>query len=349
MTLLEAATVSGLLGDVGTIAGIAAALASALLAGLVLSQGRTISSLRKDLLDESERAALAESALAAELASVGRVATPAPAAASEATVAEDVSPEPQAASAQAGHVGSSQGMPALGSATASNAVAVLIARRSSPVTTPAEPDKPLDAAAPAAVVIPAPAAPAVASVPVANTDAAAVRLGEPSTAAAGGLSRPPRPPVKPAGPPRRSRIPLLLGAVIVIGLAVFAVSQLTGGSDSPAPKPAVITTPEKPGADVVVAVLNGTPVSGLAGQVARELARDGFRKGRVATARDQQQSRTVVGYLPGHLTDAEAVTQTLGIKDPPVPADETSQAVACPEPTACNVMVIVTVGSDRAR
>ena len=343
MTLLEAATVSGLLDDVGTIAGIAAALASAVLTGLVLSQGRTISSLRTELEVESERALSAEAALASELAS-GRVAAQPSVAAVPADPTEAAqSEEWDADSDQQVHLGAADGMPALGSATASREVAAIAARKGFPSPIVAAPEEPAEPAKPSPAVIPAPA------VVAANDDASSLRLGEPSTAAAGGLSRPPRPPAPAPKAKRRSPLPLVLGGLIVVGLAVFAVSQLTGGTDKPTAKTSVITAPEKPGANVVVAVLNGTPVSGLAGQVAKELARDGFRKGRVATARDQQQSKTVVGYLPGHLTDAEAVTQTLGLKDPPVPADETSQAVACPDPTACNVMVIVTVGSDRAR
>ena len=348
MTLLEAATVSGLLGDVGTIAGIAAAVASAVLAGLVLSQGRTIASLRSDLLDESQRAAIAEAALASELAAVGRAPQVAPAAAVEAegdAVADAEAP----VVAGPASVGPSQGMPALGSATPSNAVAALLVKPAPATAEAPGPPAPVEAATPSAVVIPAPVAQTATSVAAVREDAASVRLGEPSTAAAGGLSRPPRPPARPAAPARRSRLPLIFGGAIIIGLAVFAAAQLTGGGETPSSRPAAAPTADRPGSDVVVAVLNGTPVSGLAGQVARELARDGFRKGRVATARDQQQGTTVVGYLPGHLTDAEAVTQTLGIRNPPVPADETSQAVACPDPSACNVMVIVTVGSDRAR
>jgi hypothetical protein len=141
----------------------------------------------------------------------------------------------------------------------------------------------------------------------------------------------------------------VLGGFVVLAAIVFGVIWFAGGGDQASTVTTVTTTSGKTGTGAIVAVLNGTPVSGLAGQVSRQLVGDGFKAGRVATARDQQQSRTVIAYMPGHLTDAEAVSQSLNIKAAPVPADDPTQAIACPDPATCNVEVIVTVGADRTR
>jgi len=99
----------------------------------------------------------------------------------------------------------------------------------------------------------------------------------------------------------------------------------------------------------VVAVLNGTPINGLAGQVASELQKAGFRKGRTATAGNQQVSSTTVAYMPGHAVDAEDVAKALGVKSNVVAASDAVQAVACPDANACTAEVIVTVGADSTR
>ena len=98
-----------------------------------------------------------------------------------------------------------------------------------------------------------------------------------------------------------------------------------------------------------MAVLNGTPINGLAGQVAAELKKDGFRQGRTATAANQQSQNTVVAYMPGHAVDAEDVAKALGVKSNVVAASEEVQAIACPDPAKCTAEVIVTVGADSTR
>ena len=353
MGLLHAVTVSSLLGDLGPIAGLAAALASALLAGIVLAQGREMKRLRDALREESERALAVEGSLTASLAAAQRQEVqPAPQAAPAARAVTDDVP----VVAASGSVVASSGRPALGSATPSPAVAsVALAPVLEPPATP-DLDRPTvtngsgpPIGASESVVIPAPPVPP--AVAAARSDQASIPLGEPSTVAAGGISRSPRPPA--AEPPRKRRaiVPFLLGGLVIVGIVVFAVSSIGGGDgNGSASGVGTETTPAtNPAAGSIVAVLNGTPVSGLAGQVSRELVREGFKAGRVATARDQQQVKTVVAYLPGHLTDAEGVVQALGIKAAPVPADDAVQAIACPDPATCNVEVIVTVGSDRAR
>ena len=351
MTLIEAATVSGLLGDVGTIAGIVGALAAALLAAMVLSQGRTIAQLREDVDHEADRAESAEAALAAEVAAARRVAPvqaqPAVAAQAPAAVAPVIAQIADAAATAPGRP--SDAMPALGSATAAAVIASVASRTRSGGTGPIAPQAKVR---PAPVVIPAPPQVPAASVAAARTDSASSRIGEPSSVAAGGISRTPRPPAaEPSPAKRRSPLIWLVGVLVVAGIAVFAVTSLGGSQSSSSTTNANTSNPPagQSGTGSIVAVLNGTPVSGLAGQVSQELAKDGFKRGTVATARDQQQTTTVVSYLPGHLTDAEAVSQTLGIKAAPVAADDATQSIACPDSTTCNVEVIVTVGSDRAR
>jgi hypothetical protein len=141
----------------------------------------------------------------------------------------------------------------------------------------------------------------------------------------------------------------LIGLVIV-GVVVFGVTQILGGSDSSSPtKTSSTSGGGSGGPGAIVAVLNGTPINGLAGQVSAELAKDGFRKGRTATAGNQQQANTIVAYMPGHAVDAEDVAKALGVKSNVVAASDAVQAVACPDANACTAEVIVTVGADSTR
>ena len=357
MPLIEAVSGSGLLEQVGTIAGIAAALISAVLAALVLGQGREIRRVRDELHGESERARQAEASLTAELAGA-RQAVQAPVAAAAVPLA---APAVASASVPSDSTGewavegassiNSSAMPALGSATAAPAIAAFAEAprllHETVAERPVAAEPPIAVAAPprpAPIVIPAPA-------PVASAAAAAAvgssPLGAPSTPAAGGISRSPKPPAE--APRRRSVVPRVLGGVALLAVVIFGVIWFAGsGGDTPQ-KTTATTPTSTPGQGAIVSVLNGTPVAGLAGQVAAELSRDGFKRGRVATARDQQQPKTVVAYMPGHLTDAEAVVQSLKLGGAPVPADDPTQAIACPDPATCNVEVIVTVGADRTQ
>ncbi|HTE58812.1 MAG TPA: hypothetical protein VK631_00575, partial [Solirubrobacteraceae bacterium] len=132
-----------------------------------------------------------------------------------------------------------------------------------------------------------------------------LRQTKPSATPRGAAGR--RPPAPPAGrrpaakPPREGRsagtIALLVGlAVLILGGGTFVGSQLLGGDDTP-PAPNVATPPPtetetdagsgngggapaaKPPAQTNVAVLNGTTFTGLAGQLADEVAADGYERG----------------------------------------------------------------------
>lgn len=201
------------------------------------------------------------------------------------------------------------------------------------------------------------------------------------TTVAPGARPAPRPAAaRPTGPPRRGgtaatgRAPQggagstisrgvialisLLGlvAVVVILLVVTSSGSSTHSSTTASaatnvqsarnPNGGTVITP----ASVTVAVLNGTSTSNLAHAVASRLSADGFKEGSIATASDQTQTATVVGYLPGHRDAALAVAKSLKLGSASVqPVDQSNRAVACPaSSTPCAAKVIVTVGSDLA-
>ena len=174
----------------------------------------------------------------------------------------------------------------------------------------------------------------------------------PSTAlgAAPALGRPrPR-----AGPGR-----LGPGGRVVVALLVLTASSTSTSSSSTTTAPisnAPTTksrhrgrrtrTALKP-ASVTVAVLNGTSTTNLAHDISVKLSGSGYKLGRIATATDQTQTATVVGYLPGHRAAALIVAKSLGLGSASVqPVNSSNQAVACPQGAACTAQVVVTVGSD---
>jgi hypothetical protein len=159
---------------------------------------------------------------------------------------------------------------------------------------------------------------------------------------------------------------VIAGILIVGGAAAFGVTQLSsdddpgttaggnatqeigggggggdegdegdGGGNS---RPAV-----NPG-NVKVAVLNGTTVPGLAGQVGEEVEAKGFQVGTVDNAADQEQQRaeSVVLFAPGHEREALAVMRRLSINQ--------RQAIdAASQEVAGDATVVVIVGADRSQ
>ncbi len=182
-----------------------------------------------------------------------------------------------------------------------------------------------------------------------------------------GTPRPPAPaPRRPAGPPPRSgarRLVLALAGLAVVAAIVAAVLVLTSGSatnshssSSTAPIANPLTgksrhrgrTAVKP-SSVTVAVLNGTSTTNLAHDISVKLGSAGYKLGNIATATDQTQTATVVGYLPGHRAAAAIVAKSLGLGPASVQAvGSSNQAVACPQAASCAAQVVVTVGSDLA-
>jgi LytR cell envelope-related transcriptional attenuator len=169
-------------------------------------------------------------------------------------------------------------------------------------------------------------------------------------------------------PPEHGRRRVLALLAILAGLvvAVVIVVALMSGGGGSGTKPAgsgsattpVQTTASKPkrkqGAatlahdKITVAVLNGTATPGLANTVANSLAGDGFQRGVITNASDQQRSVTVVEYTGGHEPEALEVAKALGVPSDGVqPIDPDTQRIACQGAAACAAAVVVTVGADR--
>jgi hypothetical protein len=160
---------------------------------------------------------------------------------------------------------------------------------------------------------------------------------------------------------------LVAGILIFGGAAAFGVTQLTSDDDAGTPaadnggsQSAAGTDDEGGGSgdegegggqkrpavnpgNVKVAVLNGTTVSGLAGQFAEEVETNGFQVGTVDNAADQEQQRaeSVVLVAPGHEREATAVSRRLKINQRQ-PIDAASQELAG------DATVVVIVGADRS-
>jgi hypothetical protein len=163
-------------------------------------------------------------------------------------------------------------------------------------------------------------------------------------------------------PHGRRRLALLLGGLGVVAVVAIAALLLTGG-DSPSTPAASTPVTSQPGTGVggqtptaaapahdrvTVAVLNGTTTVGLANTVATTLADDGFLRGPVTNASDQQRSVTVVSYFGGHEREAQEVAQTLDVPaDAVQPIDADTEAACTGGTGACTATVVVTVGADR--
>ena len=93
--------------------------------------------------------------------------------------------------------------------------------------------------------------------------------------------------------------------------------------------------------DVSVAVLNGTPVSGLGAKVADDVTANNFTLGNVGSSR-KEYDQTVVMYEPGEKKAAKQVAHDLGVK----PVQKIDRAT---QEAAGNADVVVIAGRDRAR
>jgi hypothetical protein len=109
-----------------------------------------------------------------------------------------------------------------------------------------------------------------------------------------------------------------------------------GGDNRSEPKRRVNVDP----AEVTVAVLNGTPVQGLAAQVGQEVSAGGFVQGTIGNAARIDQAESEVLYRNGQERAARAVANRLGI-------DETGLVDSVNEEIAGSFDVVVLVGSDR--
>jgi hypothetical protein len=148
---------------------------------------------------------------------------------------------------------------------------------------------------------------------------------------------------------------LIVAAIAVVLLVVTSNgSSNSSSSSSSATNNASATGRHHRGgavrpADVNVVVLNGTPTPNLAHDLTQRLAGVGYQTGAPATATDQNQSATVVGYLHGHKDGALLVAKSLRLGSASVqPVSQSSEAVACPQASTCKAQVVVTVGADLA-
>jgi hypothetical protein len=167
-------------------------------------------------------------------------------------------------------------------------------------------------------------------------------------------------------------LPLLVGGVavvvIIVGLIVITntggsttgnINHNTGnqtGADVSAKHHAA--PPFKP-AKFRVAVLNGTAVSGLAGDIGSKLAGQGYKKGNATNASSQTETNTLVYYVTGKAAKvnkvaAQRVATALKLKPSRVRPATRSSIQSCSISAtgtplnSCNADVIVAVGSDRA-
>ena len=148
-------------------------------------------------------------------------------------------------------------------------------------------------------------------------------------------------------------IALIVAGVLVVGggIAVGAIQLLSGDdSGSSGGQPAEqatntersATAPIRPG-DVSVAVLNATPVQGLANQFGDRAQAEGFKKDNVGNAPgSQQRAESVVLFAPGKEREARFVRRRFNVSNIE-PVDPESRALA---PQAD---VILVVGADNTQ
>ena len=112
----------------------------------------------------------------------------------------------------------------------------------------------------------------------------------------------------------------------------------SGSSNKPKskPKPAPVNRGK-----VTVAVLNGTTAPGLAATSLDQLEGEGFQRGLIANAADQQQQATTVYYGPSQKPAAQEVAKLLKVSSVK-PLDAGTQAIA-----GADASVVVIVGNDR--
>lgn len=363
--------------SVGSDAGFASIIGLAILILLYFAQARETASLRNHAQEAADRIQQLEARLtqlsrgqaappAAQAAAQGSPAVSRQAAPGAAPPSRTVAPEPVSAipAAPAG-----VGAPALTAATkliptpqvASVAVADPIPAPA-PVGAVTGAPRPATVAggangaghAPGGTLPPAPASPPRQTVPP-RTQLRSPGTIPPSRRPPGSGGRPPQ--GRGGGKPSRGRrILAILAAALIVAAIVVVLLIVTGGSSSnqsstTASQPNSAPRKHRPAtfntSQVTVAVLNGTATANLAHDVGQKLVGAGYQEGTIATATNQTHSTTIVAYLPGFRRDALAVAGTLKLKPAAVQAvDASTQAVACPPPSACKANVVVTVGSD---
>jgi len=169
------------------------------------------------------------------------------------------------------------------------------------------------------------------------------------------------------------RLPLAIAsvaAVVIIGGVVVILQSGGTATSSNVNSPTTSTTatsnstsgshrgkkhkvPVFAASSVTVAVLNGTVVTGLAADVAKVLARAGYKKGSITNAPTQTESTTIVYFRPGYKADAQHVAKQLKLSSSRVQSATRAAIHACATTptsatTSCTGNVIVSVGQDKA-
>lgn len=205
----------------------------------------------------------------------------------------------------------------------------------------------------------APATAAGAARAAAPTPPPRTRPLAPAQATGGGTDSRSAPPAGASGRRPMAAVLVIAALLGVAALTFGAIQLLSSGADTPTkPRRAAVgatpTTPVGKGRNaapfsngsVTVAVLNGTPVAGLAKRLADQLVARGFKQGTVTNASEQTRSATLVSFLPGRKQAGTVVAKTLKAVAL-APIDPTTRAIACPGAQPCPD-VVVTVGADRA-
>jgi hypothetical protein len=157
-------------------------------------------------------------------------------------------------------------------------------------------------------------------------------------------------------------IALVVAAAIVVGLLLATGNGNSTSTTGTAAQNTVtarkIRTPVFKPASVKVSVLNGTGQAGLAGDVAKLIAKSGYTvpAAAITNAAVQTDSTTTVAYRKGFRADAlrvaKSLTTTSGVVVSQIVAADNTAITSCATPTAtgqagtCPAKVIVTVGTD---
>jgi hypothetical protein len=161
--------------------------------------------------------------------------------------------------------------------------------------------------------------------------------------------------------PGRAALVIGLG-VLVLAAATLGGLKLAGGNDDPETPATTQPAGAKQGAgggqgggandgaagsqptidpaQVTVAVLNGTTVTGLAADVGDTVEKEGYQLGNVTNSLDQERAESVVFYAPGAEAEAKDVGRRLRITQREE-IDPDTQALAG------DASVVVVVGADK--
>jgi hypothetical protein len=160
------------------------------------------------------------------------------------------------------------------------------------------------------------------------------------------------------------RLVAIAAGLVLVAAIVFALTRVTAGPSAPSPAVAHLGDSSTAGVfspqHVVVSVLNGTSIGGLAKDVSDGLTAKGYRQGAITNAAVQTQRASLVSYIDAgsrahraaNRVAAEHVARDLGLRPTAVhPANRAaieSCASGSGSGTTCRGQVIVTLGTDLA-